>query len=299
MDEDVPAAASPNRALTAGELFVAAMDESTATLLRCDAALRAGAADPDVVHAARVALRRMRSNVQTFRPILDPAWASRVRERARWLAGGLGAARDADVLLARVERCAHGMRHLDRERKDHVVALLRGVRVNAYRQLGAMTREARYAALIDDLVHAASAPHLTERAGEDAGALVPELMQAAWRRLRATNRQRSHPPTDADLHAIRIKAKRVRYAAEAVMPAAGGSALRFAKRVARLQTVLGEHRDALMSADQLHAHVGGGDGAFFAAEVAARERAAARVERRRWRAAWNRVAADDVRFWHA
>jgi CHAD domain-containing protein len=226
MGEDVPPAVSPNSALTAGALFVAAMEESTATIRRCDAALRAGMANAEVVHAARVALRRMRSNVQTFRPILDPRWASRVCDYARWLGGGLGAARDADVLLDRVERCAYGMQHLDRERKDLVVALLRGVRVNAYRQLGAMTREPRYEALIDDLVHAASAPHLNARADEPAGTLVPELMHAAWRRLRAT-RHGARTPTDADLHAIRIKAKRVRYAAEAVMPYAGAAAQRF------------------------------------------------------------------------
>jgi hypothetical protein len=52
-----------------------------------------------------------------------------------------------------------------------------------------------------------------------------------------------------------------------------------------------------MSAEQLHAHVGGGDGAFFAAAVAKRERAAARAERGRWRAAWKRVNARDTRFW--
>lgn len=43
---------------------------------------------------------------------------------------------------------------------------------------------------------------------------------------------------------MRIKAKRVRYAAEAVAPAYGRNARRLAKQAERLQTILGEHQDA-------------------------------------------------------
>ncbi len=58
--------------------------------------------DPEGVHQARVASRRLRSDLRTFRTALDPAWAEPLREELRWLGTVLGEARDADVLFDRM-----------------------------------------------------------------------------------------------------------------------------------------------------------------------------------------------------
>ncbi len=67
-------------------------------MLRC-------AADADAVHHARVCVRRLRSDVRTFQPLLDAGWAGELRERLRWPQDVLSAARDADVVLEHL-RCA-------------------------------------------------------------------------------------------------------------------------------------------------------------------------------------------------
>ena len=54
---------------------------------------------------------------------------------------------------------------------------------------------------------------------------------------------------------MRIRAKRCRYAAEAVAPAVGKRPERFAKAVAELQDVLGEHQDAVVAGQWLREHV--------------------------------------------
>ena len=54
--------------------------------------------DPEGVHQARVATRRLRSDLRTFGPVLDERWSEDLRAELRWLGAALGKVRDADVL---------------------------------------------------------------------------------------------------------------------------------------------------------------------------------------------------------
>jgi CHAD domain-containing protein len=274
----------------------AALIGSVHQLINVDVALRLGG-DPIAVHRARVAVRRLRSDVRTFRPVLDATWATNLRERVRWLGDALAAAREADVLLARLERQAALLPDVDNHRKHLVLNLLRGVRAAAYRQLGAMMRQPRYVLVLADLLDAVRHPQFNERAAERARDAAPELIDDAWRKLRRAVRGRNRPGSDAELHGIRIRAKRLRYAAEAFAPVCGERANAFAQRVARLQDVLGEHQDATNSCDHLRRNLGGGDGAFVAGELAALERDAASAARRRWVGAWREVERSGGHFW--
>ena len=274
----------------------AALIGSVQQLINVDVAMRIGG-DSRAVHQARVAVRRLRSDLRTFRPVLDETWATTLRERVRWLGDALAAARDSDVLLERLQRHAALLPDVDRHRKELVLNLLRGVRTAAYRQLGAKLRQPRYVLVLADLLDAVRGPLFNERAAERASDAAPELMDAAWRKLRRAVRKRGRPPEDGELHGIRIKAKRLRYAAEAFVPVCGRRAATFAKRVATLQTVLGEHHDAVNSCDHLRRNLGGGDGAFVAGELAALERDATFAARRRWLPAWHDVTRGGGHFW--
>src|SRR5262249_5596076 len=69
-------------------------------LIGLDLAVRRGAEDG--VHQMRVTARRLRSILKTFRPLLDPEWATSLRSELSWLADSLGEARDHEVLLHRL-----------------------------------------------------------------------------------------------------------------------------------------------------------------------------------------------------
>ncbi len=58
--------------------------------------------EPDGVHKMRVATRRLRSALATFRPLLDRAVTDPLRDELKWIAGELGGARDAEVLRMRL-----------------------------------------------------------------------------------------------------------------------------------------------------------------------------------------------------
>ena len=57
---------------------------------------------PDAVHKMRVATRRLRSALTTFKPLFDADVVRPLGGELKWLAGELGAARDAEVMRDRV-----------------------------------------------------------------------------------------------------------------------------------------------------------------------------------------------------
>jgi CHAD domain-containing protein len=270
---------------SAADVVRAALHGALRSFLEAEAIARAGCT-PTAVHRARVALRRLRSDLRTFAPVLDEAWQHTLRNRIARLTPAFAAARDADVLLARVADDLACTPDLERERAATVLRLVQGVRDAAYRQLGARLREPRYARARADVLAAAGTPAFTADGERPARDVVSIVMDDVWKRLRRAVRGRERPTDDEELHRIRIKAKRVRYAAEALTPICGTSAARFAKRAAALQSVLGDHRDAVAACTHLQRELAGGDGAFVASELAAIERDCARLARRRWKRVW-------------
>src|SRR4029453_4592502 len=73
---------------------------STLRLFRHEAGVRIGE-DPEAVHQARVATRRIRSTLRTFSSLLDEEGTARLRDDLKWRANLLGEVRDTDVLLER------------------------------------------------------------------------------------------------------------------------------------------------------------------------------------------------------
>jgi hypothetical protein len=57
---------------------------------------------PDAVHNMRVACRRMRSTLQSFRSLLDRTRTDGLVPELRWLAGEFGSARDLEVQRERI-----------------------------------------------------------------------------------------------------------------------------------------------------------------------------------------------------
>ena len=88
---------------TALDVIRSAIAVSTVRLTSSDPVVRAGE-DPEGVHKARVAARRLRSDLRTFRPYLDRDWADALRDEIGWLGRLLGPVRDAEVLAARLRR---------------------------------------------------------------------------------------------------------------------------------------------------------------------------------------------------
>jgi CHAD domain-containing protein len=272
---------------TIGEVFRAALGRSAERFVRYDAALRLRA-DEEAVHQARVAIRRMRSDLRTFAPIFDRSWADAMREKMRWVSDVLADARDADVLLTRLEHDAAELPDADRRRIDEVLGPLRMERDAADRRVSAMLRDPHYLEVLEAIVEAARAPVLGEEAVRPAGECGATVLAGAWKKLRKAIRNRTRPPSDRELHRIRIEAKRVRYAAEALAPALGGRVGTLARRVEALQTILGDQHDAVNACAVLHRQAESPH-AFLAGALMLVENEAATAARSSWRDVWRKA----------
>ena len=287
-------------AATAGDVVRRSLSTSVIRLLRHDPGVRLGI-DAEDVHQARVATRRLRSDLRTFRPLLDADWAEALRDDLRWLGGERGRVRDAEVLRDRLRSAAGTLPADDRRPALAVVAPL-GAQVGAARRhlLSAMDTD-HYIEAIDHLVVAARAPVLTEMAALPAREVLPGLVRKPWRSLKSGALGARGDVPDEQLHDLRIRAKRCRYAAEAAAAATGKNAAKFAREVAALQEVLGELHDAVVaeawlrdrsSAPRVH------ETALFAAgELVAQQRDAAARARAGWPAVWKRVDEGWSRAW--
>ena len=123
-------------------------------------------------------------------------------------------------------------------------------------------------------------------------------MREVWRQLDKCVGALGDAPSDAHLHRVRIRAKRVRYAAEAMVPIFDDEAKAFAARVEALQTILGDQHDAVIACERLRAQRWeDADAAFTAGELAAIEAACANEGRAGWRACWEHAERKRAHFW--
>jgi CHAD domain-containing protein len=296
---DVEPARPLDLASTALEVVTAAVANSTARLIANDPGVRLGE-DSEAVHQARVATRRLRSDLRTFRIVLDEQWSEPLRAELKWLGERLGEVRDADVLLERLDAQLDALPHADAIGARDLLDTLRTQRSTARDALLITMRSDRYVGLLDRLVDAShEVPASPDRDDLDEIELE-ELVRPPWKKLRRAVEELDHDPPDQALHDVRIRAKRVRYAAEAVAPAIGREAKKFAKRIAEVQTTLGDHQDAVVAEqwlrDQLHP-TSSGPMLFVAGELAAIERAAARNSRAQFPAVWRRARHKRLRDW--
>lgn len=287
---------------TAGAVVQAHVAEQVEELLRRDPEARRDL--PDGVHRMRVATRRLRSALASFRPLLDREVTDPVRTELRWLAGVLGQVRDAEVVHARLTAL------VDAEPPELVVGQVRRqVDVEMRRRHGealthlrAELESDRYLALLDHLVQLAAGLPLGPRADQPAQRALAPVVRRTWRRLdRAMDRaaeEPSGPRADALLHEVRKDAKRARYAAQSLVGVFGSPARRTAKELGRLQRVLGQVQDGVAARAVLHeiALRAGKDG-FTLGRLHALEQVRAEAARDTWRPARERLQRRSLRRW--
>jgi len=272
--------------------LVAALRDDAAQLVRNQALILEGS-DPEGVHQARVACRRLRSTLQTFLPVLDPVWAETLRAELRSLAADLGAVRDTEVLLMRLRAsaAAHGLEG----EAECLLTRLEGERSRARDALLARIESAGHGDQLERILRAAVEPKLQPDAGERAAVdvLMP-LTAATWRRLSRRAIQLGPHPSDEELHRLRISTKRCRYAVLALVPVLGEAPARTGALLGALQDALGEQHDAVVAAQWLR-QAAQPETAFVAGVLYGAERERAEAGRDAWRKPWRTL--DQKKRW--
>lgn len=206
-------------------------------------------ADPEWVHQMRVGTRRLRACLKLVARVDASAPTEPVALELKWLAGMLGTARDLDVFATEtLPEITNGVRDdvgksAALRKLSRRVAARRGI---ARRAVRAAINSPRYARLV------LAVATLIE--GLDGGA-APRSARSAARVLLA-RRHRSLQRLAARLdgagaderHAVRIAAKKLRYAAEFFAPLCKRRRVRrYLGALARLQQVLGQANDEIVA----------------------------------------------------
>jgi CHAD domain-containing protein len=279
---------------TVVDLVRNATARSVAQILRHDPGARLGD-DPEDVHKLRVAARRLRSDLHSFKLLLDPARISSVRAELRWLGGVVGAVRDTDVLTARLTENIDALPGIDELGVQRIMNLLEEEGAAARSAMLVALRDVRYLHLLDMVVALAAEPPFVETrklTSRRSRKIALKIAEKPWRRVVDAVSVLGDDPADAQLHEVRILAKRSRYAAEATAPLLGPPMARFANAVSELQTVLGDHQDTVVAELWLQRSlVATPSGCETVHRLIALEQSQRIALRTQWRAAWSKASS--------
>lgn len=200
--------------------------------------LRNGAAD--ALHQIRVSLRRLRSALSIFKPMLADDRFEPIRGELRWITGALGDARNIDVLIARIA-------------DDPAAEPLREARKGAYAAAREALASSRLRALMIDIAEwlATGAWLVAPTENDLRDRPVADFARETLARYRRRVKRSGHGLAELDddeRHAVRIRAKKLRYSAEffAALFAGDRRTRRrklFLEALEELQTALGELND--------------------------------------------------------
>lgn len=269
-------------------------------LVGCEESARKG--DVEGVHRLRTSTRRARSALRVFRELLDGDWADLLADELKWLADKLGAVRDLDILQSRLAGAAAG------ESESVLSPLFQSFRQRhraASRELRDALVSKRYKQLLKRLEEAAERPPLEEKSSEPCCEVLPALVDRDWNRLKKRARRLEAESPDTDFHEVRKRAKRARYASEAVSialdPAAAKRAAKFARLATAVQDVLGEHQDAVVACQEIRraveAHPDEGPFNFAAGRLFEKQMAAAIAARTKFFPTWEKLDHKKNRSW--
>jgi inorganic triphosphatase YgiF len=242
------------------------------------------------LHQLRVGLRRFRAVLTTFRSFVEDGEYEQIRAETKWLAGELDAARDIDVFIQESFRCV-SPEPVDRGAFAHLGAQLLHAQSEAYDRVLAALASRRFARLLLttsrwlEIGAWARSEEAIIKSLRDRRA--DEFAHDQLERMRRQVRRRGRRLARLDAqgrHSLRIKAKKLRYAAEFFSGSFGRTRRRkrFLEALGDLQEGLGRLHDTAVSPQlALELVRGQSADAGFAAGliVASRRRSAKKAER--------------------
>lgn len=200
--------------------------------------------DPEFLHQARVAMRRLRSVFRIFRAIAPQASFGPLLDEIRTLGRTLGEARDWDVFVGELLAGAIPAAPVP----PGLAALKRKAQVARRKARQAAAAAVEAPGYTSTLIRLAAALDAIGRVADDmpaAGSLkafAAENLALGYGRVIKRGQQLDQL-TYPDLHRLRIEIKRLRYAGEFFLPLAPKRAQEGLRRLTRLQDLLGRIND--------------------------------------------------------
>ena len=234
--------------LSTGQAFQAVARDALSQIA-ANALLLREAGGASALHQLRVALRRLRSAISTFKPVVEDAQVDAIKAELKWLTGACDEARDLDVFAndnARIEaRAGEG---------DGLGPAVEAARSAAHAKASGAVASKRFRDLVlDATAWVETGPWLAEdgkaakRRARPARRFAEDALDRRWRRVARSGRALAGLD-DARRHKLRIAAKKLRYALEGFGPLFEAKAVdRFIDHLKDLQDQLGALNDAVVA----------------------------------------------------
>ena len=209
--------------------------------------------DDDALHDFRVALRRLRTWLRAFRPVLRDTLRGKVMRRLGDIADATGASRDLEVRIEWIDRSRRQLRGDERKGASWLIKRLRQEKAEYDAELRRALDDNfdKTIRRVDKALSRYEARVEGERSYEE---VAGEIVSAHLDALSAAMDGVSSIHDRAQAHVARIAAKRLRYVLEIVAPS-GSDQARAMVSLKELQDKLGDLHDAQMFGSQLASRV--------------------------------------------
>jgi triphosphatase len=207
--------------------------------------------DPEDVHRMRVATRRLRAALRVFEDVL-PSDVRAARDEFQWVAQALGAVRDRDVQIEYLGTLRDSSAPEDVPTYASLIAEFEQLRAAARADLLVLLASERYADLVRTFREGLLAGP-SDASRKTAVQLARRTIPRRARRFRRAAIGVDAAATLAEFHAVRIRAKRLRYSLELFQDLDPLAARRGLKALRRLQDQLGEVQDLATLNEDLRA----------------------------------------------
>lgn len=223
--------------MTVGQAFAAIVQECIRHF-RLNQALIIAERDPDALHQARVAMRRLRTAFRLFRPAIRQGSLEPLKSELRDFLQPFGTARNLDVYLAN-----HGDELGWRDRRK-----LNSARSETYDQVIEALQSQRTREMLVDLVEWTASDGWRKRVAADRiGKFARRRLDRAWKRVKCGGSNFADLE-EKRLHRLRIDIKELRYSAEFLAPLYRRKKVRnFAASLEAMQECLGMIHDDMIS----------------------------------------------------
>jgi CHAD domain-containing protein len=202
--------------------------------------------DADAVHDIRVASRRLRSALEDSMPYLKDKALNSTVKHLKSIADALGDVRDQDVAIPALEK-------LGSRAEPEILPTIQDL-IRSRKKIRKGARRSLKKQLKDDLEKVSSdfetalTPSKRKHSGANGGnpsysTMASQIIQKRLRNLEKLSKGMYTPGTSEALHDMRIGAKRLRYAIELFNGCWQSDSLRYAKKIAKLQSALGQVHD--------------------------------------------------------
>jgi CHAD domain-containing protein len=241
----------------------------------CAAALR-GDHDAEVLHKMRVSLRRLRTLLWAYRPLLDETFDEQQRALFKFFANAAGKTRDWDILIGLLDSTA--------DAHDQAHDALRAARAETFEASRETIERANVKTALREALKEANRELNTAHERTPLPKFARKRLDAAQKSMekRMKRAARAKRSDYASFHEVRKAGKKLRYLTEFFEPMLAKKQLKSIKGLKKLQKRFGELNDVVASEQLLRDHPN-----VFADEAASARAldALAKERKRRMRAA--------------